>query len=200
MTSSAKYKVVVLGASAGGMEVIRMLVSSLPVDFSFPLIIVQHLHVFSKTAWANTLGERCQVNVKEANEKEQVKRGTVYFAPANYHLLLESDYTLTLTVDERVNYARPSIDVLFETAAESCNDKVIGILCTGGNTDGVRGLKRIKKRGGMTIVQDPDTAQVRSMPKAAIQTAEPDYILSPEGILNHLLKIHKKQRSHELED
>lgn len=200
MDDSNKYKVIVLGASAGGMEIIRMIVSSLPAKFSMPIIVVQHVPDFSEGTWAQTLDERYRVHVKEADEKEKVKSGTVYFAPANYHLLLEPDYSLTLTIDERVNYARPSIDVLFETAAESGKDEVIGILCTGGNTDGAEGLKRIKERGGLTIVQDPETAEVRSMPKAAIQICEPDQVLRPEGIRDYLLNIDKNQHHYELED
>lgn len=192
MTPGIDYKVIVLGASAGGMDIIGMLVSSLPENFSIPLLIVHHLSATSDGAWAAMLNDRSRIKVKEADEKELVEPGTVYIAPANYHLLLEPDLTLTLTIDERVSFARPSIDVLFETAADSCKGQLIGIVCTGGNSDGAKGLLHIKQKGGVTVVQDPETSKASSMPLSAIRTADPDYILSPGDILNLLLNFHKK--------
>ncbi|WP_234571915.1 chemotaxis protein CheB [Rhodohalobacter sp. 614A] len=200
MSRDQKYKAIVIGASSGGMEIISMLVRSLPADFSLPILVVLHVADTSDGSWAGLLNDRVQITVKEADEKEQIREGTVYIAPANYHLLLEPDLTLTLTVDERVNYARPAVDVLFETAAESCKDQLIGIVCTGGNSDGALGLRYIKKKGGVTIVQDPDTADVVSMPLSAIKAADPDYILSPEEILDFLLTTHSNQRIYEFED
>lgn len=183
------YKAVVLGASAGGMEVVKKIATALPADFFIPILIVQHIPDTSGGEWARLLNNQCQVRVKEADEKEKIEPGTMYFAPANYHLLLEPDLTLTLTIDERVNYARPAIDVLFETAAESCKENLMGIVCTGGNSDGAKGLLHIKQRGGLTIVQDPATSEVASMPIAAIQQADPDYILPPDDILSLLLNL-----------
>ncbi|MEZ4722414.1 MAG: chemotaxis protein CheB [Flavobacteriales bacterium] len=195
------YEAVVLGASAGGMQLVKNLVTSLPNDFGLPLIIVQHVGDNSDNVWPNLLNECSQVLVKEADEKEPIQRGTVYLAPPNYHLLIEPDHSFTLTIDERVNYARPAIDVLFETAAEAYREKLIGIVCTGGNFDGAKGLLRIKELGGMTIAQDPETAEASAMPKAAIQTAHPDYVLSLDGIKKLLLEIHTaKTTSHELEN
>jgi two-component system, chemotaxis family, protein-glutamate methylesterase/glutaminase len=193
------YKAIVLGASAGGMEVVNQLAVSLPEDFSIPVLIVQHIADTSDGEWANILNGRCRVTVKEADEKERIKPGTVYFAPANYHLLLEPDLTLTLTIDERVNYARPAIDVLFETAAESCGDRVIGIICTGGNSDGARGLMQISEKGGLTIVQSPESSEVSSMPLSAIQLADPQYILPPAEILSLLLTIHENKTRHDMD-
>jgi two-component system chemotaxis response regulator CheB len=121
--------------------------------------------------------------------------GMAYLAPPNYHLLLEPDRTFTLTIDERVNYARPSIDVLFETAAEAYKDKLIGIILTGANNDGSKGLKKIKEFGGLAIVQDPETAEVASMPRAAILTSVVDHIIPLEEIaplLNSLNEINPK--------
>ena len=187
------YQAIVVGASAGGMSELSRLVSALPGDFSLPMLIVHHIHDSSDGSWVKLLDGRSKVSVKEADEKEQIRRGTVYLAPPNYHLLLEPDLTLTLTVDERVNYARPSIDVLFETAAQSCRKHLIGLVCTGANMDGAKGLLHIKKCGGLTVVQDPKTAEAPSMPLAAINTAEPDYILSPPEISALLLKIHTNQ-------
>jgi two-component system chemotaxis response regulator CheB len=127
-----------------------------------------------------------KLKVKEADEKERPANGMAYIAPPNYHLLFENDQSFTLTVDERVNYARPSIDVLFETAAEAYKDTLIGIILTGANTDGSRGLKKIKDFGGLTIVQDPATAESDSMPRAAILTTQVDHVLPIEEIAEFL--------------
>ncbi|MBP9151338.1 MAG: chemotaxis protein CheB [Flavobacteriales bacterium] len=193
MNGREKYEAIVLGASAGGMKVTRDLVTALPKDFSMPIIIVQHIGGTSDGVWAELLNDKSAVHVKEADEKEKLTPGAVYLAPANYHLLVEPDHTLTLTVDERVNYARPSIDVLFETAAEAYGDKLIGVVCTGANFDGAKGLAYIKEKGGLTIVQDPETAESPPMPKAAIEATTPDHVLSMENIIEFLLKIHHTQ-------
>lgn len=140
------YKAIVIGASAGGMEVVNLLLTNFPEDFSIPILIVQHIPDTSDGKWTKIINDRCKINVKEADEKEVINPGTAYFAPANYHLLLETNLSLTLTIDERVNFARPAIDVLFETAAESCKDQLIGIVCSGGNSDGANGLAHIKKK------------------------------------------------------
>lgn len=196
MNREQKYKAIVIGASSGGMEVISMLVGALPEDFSIPILVVTHMPDTSDGGWAELLNKRAKVTVKEADEKEKIREATVYIAPANYHLLLEPDLTLTLTVDERVNYARPAVDVLFETAAESCKEQLIGIVCTGGNSDGAMGLRYIKKKGGTTVVQEPETADVVSMPLAAIKAADPHHVLSPKKILEFMLTTHSKQFMH----
>lgn len=193
MRQSQTYQAIVLGASAGGMKVIRDLVMALPKDFSMPLLIVQHIGGTSDGVWAQLLNDKSKVYVKEADEKEVVEAGTVYLAPSNYHLLVEPDHTLTLTVEERVNYARPSIDVLFETAAEAYGEKLIGIVCTGANFDGAKGLQYIKEKGGLTIVQDPETAEIPTMPKAALAATEVDHVLGLDNIIELLLKIHHNQ-------
>src|SRR5690606_25963858 len=144
-------------------------------------------------SWATLLDEKCNIRVKEADEKEVIQKAIVYLAPANYHLLIETDHTFTLTVDERVNYARPSIDVLFETAALAYRENLVGIICTGANFDGANGLYSIKQKGGLTIVQDPGTAEATAMPIAAIQRTDPSHILSPEGILDLLLNLQTLQ-------
>ena len=189
MIASKKYRAVVVGSSAGGLNALKTLLRNLDMDFRLPVIIVQHISPDSENYLVHILNDLKRLKVKEADEKERPQPGYAYVAPPNYHLLVEPDLTFTLTVDERVNYARPSIDVLFETAAEAYREHLIGIILTGANNDGSLGLKRIKELGGTAIVQDPDTAEVDSMPKAAIQNCEVDYILSLEEIaafLNHL--------------
>ncbi|XOV95316.1 MAG: chemotaxis protein CheB [Bacteroidota bacterium] len=184
-----RSEAIVLGVSAGGFEVIKRLITALPIYFTLPIIIVQHLSDFSRGEWVGLLDKQCKISVKEVEEKEEITGGVVYLAPPNYHLLIENDRTFTLTVDERVNYARPSIDVLFESAAEAYGPSLVGIVGTGANYDGARGLERIKNLGGVTIVQDPDTAEVDSMPRAAIEIAQPQLILSLELIIKYVLEI-----------
>ena len=129
----------------------------------------------------------CALEVKEAEEKEPVQPGYVYFAPANYHLLIEDDRSFALSIDEKVNYTRPSIDVLFESAADVYGSSLIGIILSGANNDGVAGMLRIKRSGGLVIVQDPDTADAPFMPKAVLEAISVDYKLAPRSI-GHLLK------------
>jgi len=165
----------------------------LPKDFSIPIIIVQHISPRSEGYWIKLLNDCCKLEIKEADEKERVESGKIYIAPPNYHLLIEKNKTFSLTVDERVNFARPSIDVLFESAAEAYRNKLIGVVLTGSNSDGSNGLKRIKDYGGLTIVQHPETAESAYMPASAITATEPDYILDLEDIIELLIKIDKQK-------
>ena len=183
------YKAVVISASAGGMETLSSILTRLPSNFAVPILIVQHLSPESDGYMAKYLNEKSDIIVKEADDKEKIVPGTVYIAPPNYHLLIEKDETLSFTVENKVNYARPSIDVLFETAADLYQDALIGIILTGANSDGSKGLKKIKEMGGLAIVQDPDTALVKSMPKAAIKETNVDYILSVDKITDKLIEL-----------
>ncbi len=178
----ATYEAVVIGVSAGGLEALHFLLPRFVKDFALAVMIVQHLHPHSDKFWIGNLDSKCQVTIKQADEKETIKPGVVYIAPANYHLLVEDDKTLSLSVSGRVNYARPSVDVLFRTVADVYGPHVIGIILTGANNDGSRGLKKIKDQGGMAIVQTPATAVVDSMPRAAIEATTVDYVLSLEEI------------------
>jgi len=192
-----KYEAVVIGVSSGGMAALKYLFSALPADFRLPIIVVQHVSARSDNKWIELLNEQSKLNIKEADEKEVIEHGNAYIAPSNYHLLIEKDKTFSLTIDERVNFARPSIDVLFESAAEAYKDKLIGIILTGSNHDGTNGIKRIKECGGLAIIQDPETAESSYMPESAIAAIQPDYILSLENIIDLLKKIDKKNNSSE---
>ncbi len=172
-----KYQAVVIGTSLGGMEALKTILTQLPSDFQAPILVVQHLNPHSDSFLAKYLDNLCNILVKEADEKERVVSGCVYIAPPNYHLMVEKDSYLTLSVDEKVNYARPSIDVLFESAADVYSDKLIGVILTGANSDGALGLKYIKNKGGLAIVQDPETAEASIMPSAAIKMSHVDYIV-----------------------
>lgn len=173
-----KYAAVVIGVSSGGMEALNQIMSQLSHNFALPVVVVQHQHPHADDFLARYLDEHCQLNVKQAEEKEKISPGTVYIAPANYHLLIEHDATFSLSVSERVNYARPSIDVLFETAADVYGSKVIGIILTGANNDGSLGIKTIKAYGGLAIVQKPETAEAQEMPRAALEATPVDYVLT----------------------
>ncbi|MBP2282284.1 two-component system chemotaxis response regulator CheB [Flavobacterium sp. CG_23.5] len=189
-----KYEAIVIGLSSGGMSAMKVMFSLLPKDFNIPIIVVQHLNARSDSHWIKLLNEKSNLHVKEADEKEKIEPGNIYIAPPNYHLLIEKDKTFSLTIDERVSFARPSIDVLFESAAESYKNKLIGVVLTGSNHDGTNGIKRIKKYGGLAIVQDPLTAESSYMPSSAIAAIAPDYILSLEKIIELLIKIdHQKK-------
>ncbi len=184
-----QYEAIVIGVSSGGMAALKFIFSALPAGFSIPIIIVQHISAHSDNEWINLLNEKSNLTVKEADEKEEIASGNAYIAPANYHLLIEKNKTFSLTIDERVNFARPSIDVLFESAAEAYKNKLIGIVLTGSNSDGTKGIKRIKECGGLAIIQDPKTAESPYMPASAIAAIEPDYILSLEKIIELLIKL-----------
>jgi two-component system, chemotaxis family, protein-glutamate methylesterase/glutaminase len=182
------YEAIVMGVSSGGMNAMNVMFPLLPADFSIPIIIVQHISPRSDSQWITLLNGKSHLCIKEADEKEKIELGKVYIAPPNYHLMVGSNKTFSLTIDERVNFARPSIDVLFESAAEVYKSKLIGVVLTGANNDGTKGLKRIKEYGGLTIVQDPVTAESSYMPASAIAAMQVDYILPLDGIIDLLLK------------
>ena len=189
------YQAIVIGVSSGGLNAMRVMFSLLPKSFETPIIIVQHISPNSRNLWIKLLNDKSNLKIKEADEKEKIERGNVYIAPPNYHLLIERNKTFSLTIDERINYARPSIDVLFESAAEAYKNKLIGVILTGSNNDGTNGLKRIKEYGGLTIVQDPATAESNYMPASAIAAMQVDYILSLEDIINLLIKTDKQNNT-----
>jgi two-component system chemotaxis response regulator CheB len=174
------FQAVVIGVSAGGMKALSTLLPILPKDFPLPILVVQHRLAGSDDYITKNLNQICALQVKEAEEKEALKAGCVYIAPADYHLLVERDETLSLSVDEKVNYSRPAIDVLFESAAYVWSSGLIGIVLTGANSDGAKGLASIKQQGGTAIVQNPETAEHSTMPKAALASA--DYVLDLKEI------------------
>jgi two-component system, chemotaxis family, protein-glutamate methylesterase/glutaminase len=188
-TIRPKYQAVVIGVSSGGINALSVICKSLPVSFRLPIIVVQHMSARYENYLTVILQKQTKLKVKEVDEKEVVRKGIIYIAPPNYHLLLEGDKTFSLSVDEHVCFSRPSVDVLFETAASVYRDKLIGIILTGANKDGAEGLRSIKESGGLTIVQNPKTADVANMPTAAIERAHPDYILNIDEIGPLLSKI-----------
>jgi len=171
MCRKNQYRAVVIGVSMGGVEALSFLLGALPVNFPLPILIVHHIGADSGSRLAAMLDAGCAIRIKEADEGESIAAGTVYLAPPNYHLLLERDGTVALSVDPQVNFARPSVDVLFESAADAFGPALIGVILTGAGTDGANGLKRIRAKGGLAIVQDPVDAESGSMPRNAIAAA-----------------------------
>jgi len=186
-----KYEAIVLGTSAGGLQTLSAILKDLPAEFSLPIIVVQHRSKDQRNLLEEILQYRCKIQIKQADEKEKIKRG-VYIAPADYHLLIESDKTFSLSSDEQVKYSRPSIDVLFESAATVYNDKLVGIILSGASSDGSEGISAIKKSGGFTIAQTPEEALYSLMPKASIETKNIDQIMNLSEIKNFLIKINGK--------
>lgn len=183
------YEAIVIGVSSGGMKALNVLLPALPAGFSLPVIIVQHVSPYGGNNWIGLLNQACALRVKEADEKETIETGNVYVAPANYHLLIERDRTFSLSIDEKVNFARPSIDVLFESAAEVYGDALIGVILTGANTDGAAGMEKIMQCGGLTIVQDPETAWSAAMPAAVLTCITPHYVLPLENVATLLNQL-----------
>lgn len=189
MPKTGKYQAVVIGASAGGTAALQKILPFLPATFPLPIVVAQHLHPLQDGAAIIHYAGGSALNVKDADEKESVRAGFVYFAPPNYHLLIEDDRTFSLSIDSKVHFTRPSVDVLFESAADAYGASLIGIVLSGANQDGAEGLLRIKQRGGLTIAQDPQDAEISYMPKAAIETARPDHILSAAAICKFLSEL-----------
>jgi two-component system, chemotaxis family, protein-glutamate methylesterase/glutaminase len=180
--------VVVIGTSLGGLEALSVLLKALPRDFPVPIAIVQHRARVEDSGFERLLASQSALPVVEANDKDSLEPGRVYVAPADYHLLLERS-SLALSTAAPASYARPSIDVLFESAADAHGASVVGLILTGSNHDGALGCQRIKARGGRVFVQDPDTAQSSAMPRAALAATKVDAVLPLGELGAHLSKL-----------
>lgn len=184
-----KYKAIVIGASSGGIEALKVILSRIEKDIKIPIIIVIHLPEVMDSGLPYVFGNLLRHSVKEAEDKECLQTDTIYFAPGMYHLQIEDNLQFSLSLDEKVNHSRPAIDILFETAAETFKGDLMGILLTGANSDGAWGMKRIEALGGRVLVQDPETADMGTMPKSALEWLENPEILDLEPIgdqLNHI--------------
>jgi two-component system chemotaxis response regulator CheB len=171
----SKYNLLLIGGSAGSLEAILQLLPSLQDEKSLAIVVVVHRRN-GESVLSKLLNDKTSWPVKEAEEKEAITAGTIYLAPADYHLLIEKDKTFSLDYSEKVNYSRPAIDVTFETAAEAYGSSCIVLLLSGANHDGTEGLKKIKRSGGYVIVQDPAEAPVAYMPQHAIENVEVDAV------------------------
>jgi two-component system chemotaxis response regulator CheB len=185
----------VIGASAGAVEALGVVLAPLPVGFELPIVIVVHVPSNAPNLLPELFARKSELTMLEAEDKQPLLPGNVYFAPPDYHVLVESTRTLSLNADEAVNFSRPSIDVLFESAALSCGTRVIGVLLTGASKDGARGLKAIRDAGGFTVVQDPSTASVPAMPEAALELFRPDRVLDLPAIAQLLCDVGARKPS-----
>ena len=176
------YDAIVIGSSAGGFAALAEVLPRLSAALTQAVVVVQHLHPDGGEYLVEFLGQHCALPVKEAEDKEPILPGVIYVAAACYHLLVERDRTFALSADDKVHYARPSIDVLFESAATAYGPKLIGVVLTGANADGASGLAAIKARGGLAVVQDPTTAEVSFMPNAALAATMVDHVLDLAAI------------------
>lgn len=182
----AQIELIAIGCSLGGMHALEEILKPLPRDFCVPIAVAQHRHKRSNEGLPAFFRRVTHLSVVDAEDKEWIKPGHVYLAPADYHLLIEKG-ELSLSVDEAVRHSRPSIDVLFESAADAYGPALLGIVLTGANDDGSRGARRIKERGGTVIVQDPLTAEAPVMPQATIDAVAVDQILPLSEIAAFLI-------------
>ena len=188
------YEAVVIGVSSGGVHALNTVLPALPPDFPMPVIVVQHVSPTAGNDFATNLEARCRASVKQVEDKESLRPGVVYMAPSDYHVLLEPDRSLALSVDEPVNCSRPAIDVLFESAADAFGSTLIGVILTGASSDGSLGLKCIKQSGGYAIVEDPESAAAATMPRAALEATEVDRVAPLDEIAMALIRLAELRR------
>lgn len=186
---TANCKVVIIGGSAGSLHALMDILPTIPRIDSFALVIVLHRRRTDDMTLEELIKIKSKIPVKIIEDKLSFLPGFIYIAPSNYHLLFERDETLALDTSEKVNYSRPSIDVSFESAAEIYGKNLVGILLSGSNADGTAGILAIQKAGGITVIQDPDSAEIPFMPKNAILNSKPDYILNTQELLDFIVSI-----------
>jgi two-component system, chemotaxis family, protein-glutamate methylesterase/glutaminase len=182
-------EIIVVGTSLGGLLALGALLENLPADFGLPLAVVQHRSVESEATLLRALRRHTALRLLEPLDQEPILPGSIYIAPADYHLLVERG-AFRLSTEGPVHYARPSIDVLFESAADAYGNGTVGIVLTGANGDGARGASRIKEKGGLVVVQAPEEAECPVMPRAVLQVISVDYVLPLSGISSYLASLH----------
>ncbi|MBA1200304.1 chemotaxis protein CheB [Pseudomonas capeferrum] len=175
-------RAIVIGGSAGGVAALFKVLGGLPADFAIPILCVLHLPEHRDSHLAEVLERKLLRPVREARDKERIAPGMIYVAGPGYHLSVEGDYSLSLSQEEPLHFSRPAIDYLFQSAADAYGPDLLGVLLTGANEDGAKGLAYIQQCGGRTVVQDPRDAQVALMPEAALALHQPDHLLSLSGI------------------
>jgi two-component system chemotaxis response regulator CheB len=184
-----KCKVLIIGGSAGSLEVLIELLPQLNIVPSFAIVLVLHRKSAEDSTLEELISIKAQIPVRDVEDKTPLLPGFIYIAPSDYHLLFETNGELSLDTSEKINYSRPSIDVSFESAAEAYGSASIGILLSGANADGTEGLLAIKKAGGTIVVQIPESAQMPFMPMNAVTNTEPHHILDVKGILDFITHI-----------
>lgn len=185
---STDIDAIVIGASAGAVETLSSILPVLPQQYELPIFIVVHIPPDRRSILASLLQEKCKIPVREAEDKEPIETGTVYFAPPDYHMMVNTGRYISLSAEEPVLFSRPSIDVLFETAADIYRERLAGIILTGANEDGAGGLKTIAAKGGTAIALDPKEAVVPTMPEAALKSCPTAQKMSLEQIKEFIRK------------
>ncbi|MGB3403235.1 MAG: chemotaxis protein CheB [Microcoleaceae cyanobacterium] len=186
---STAFDIVAVAASAGGLNALTQVLSDLPAQFPAAVVVVQHLDPNHRSLIANILSRHTPMQVKQAEEEDNLSPGTVYIAPPNHHLLVNSDGTLSLTQSEQVHFVRPSADLLFDSVAASYKQRAIAVVLSGTGSDGAMGVQTIKKMGGIAIAQDQETAEFSGMPAAAIHTGDVDFILPLSQVAAALISL-----------
>ena len=184
----SRWQLIAIGTSLGGMQALNTVLSVLPADFGIPIAVVQHRYRHSGELLPAIFGKNARLRVCDAEDRMPVIPGRVYIAPADYHLLVERGQ-FHVSVEPPVAYSRPSIDVLFESAADAYGDGGIAVVLTGSNSDGAHGVVRVKQRGGFVVVQDPATAEAPEMPRAAMDTGRADRVLPLDRIGTYLIDL-----------
>lgn len=187
--SSGRFDVVVVGVSAGGVDLLLELLPRLPEGFPVPIVVCLHAPAGTTAELAAMLAARARLPVVEAGDKQPFRPGHVYVAPGGYHLLLEREGTFSLSVDEPIRFARPSVDVLFDSAAHAFRERVLAVVLTGANDDGARGAARVKASGGTLVVQDPGSAAAPDMPRATLAAVAPDHCVTPARLPGLLVNL-----------
>lgn len=187
-----RYKAIVIGGSAGSFQGIVKILSNLPGHFPLPIIMCLHRLKHVRNGFVEALSIKSIAEVVEPYDKQNIKKNKVYLAPANYHLSIELGNYFSLSTEDMINNSRPAIDITFGTAGYVYRDKLIGILLSGANKDGAMGMKHIKERGGVTIVQNPAECMIETMPKAALNAAAIDYTLKIDEIVTFLKELHNQ--------
>lgn len=194
LVKDPKQRIIVVGASTGGFEALNMILGGLKGALSTTIVICQHIDKSARLNYRMIFKDLSGFHLYEVEDKQRIVRGNIYFAPPGYHLYIESDGYFGLSLDAPVHWSRPSIDVLFESAAQAYSRNVIGLLLTGANSDGVQGIREIKRLGGVTIAQDPLTALAPTMPKMAIETGCVDHVVKVQDIAALLVRLVNREQ------
>lgn len=183
------YKYIIIGGSAGSFQAVTKILASLPKKFNLPIFLCLHRLKHVRTGFVEALSIKSKLPIVEPKDKEHIRPGKIYLAPANYHMYIELGNYFALSTEESVNHSRPSIDLSFASAAYAYKEKLIGIILSGANKDGALGLKSIKEAGGLVIVQDPEECQVKTMTTASLKATKVDYVYNTDQIIEYLLTL-----------
>jgi len=183
------YKAVIIGGSAGSFQVVTRILNALPVTFPMTVLLCLHRLKHVRSGFVEALSMKSGIPVEEPFDKDILRPGRAYLAPANYHMYVELANRIALSTEDTVNHSRPSIDLSFITAANAYREKLIGIILSGANRDGAMGLKKVHDSGGITIVQDPADCEVKTMTQAALQLTNVDFVYTTDQIINFLVKL-----------